>query len=400
MNQLFVEGIPVLKKIENHGFEAVFVGGSIRDYLLNKPLHDIDIATSAPPEVVQNIFEKTIPIGIEHGTVLVLYEEKSYEVTTYRVESDYRDYRHPDKVEFVSSLQLDLSRRDFTINAMAMNKSGEIIDPFQGQVHLQKRILKTVNEAEERFTEDPLRMMRALRFVSQLDFNLDEEALKAIRTHRFLLEKIAVERLAIETEKLWRGPALQKALSLLQETGVDGHLPIFKENTRLIDLARKYAKSAFHSLEEIVAFFHLLKEDISIEQWCKSWKLSKAVEKASKRLVSSFSYYKEKGIDAYCLYELDPSRIASFVHLTSLLTKSIVHEDDVRKRYEGLPIKSTKDLEIDGYDIVQAFPDIRPGPWITELLQEVERKVLFQQLPNNKEQIMEWVKKWNPQEKS
>lgn len=142
--KIFMQAMPVLKKLEDAGFEAYFVGGSVRDLLLNRHIHDVDIATSAYPEEVKELFEKTIDTGIKHGTVTVLFNRESYEITTFRTESGYQDYRRPDHVTFVQNLDEDLKRRDFTINALAMNTDGEVIDLFNGLEDLKKRVIRAV----------------------------------------------------------------------------------------------------------------------------------------------------------------------------------------------------------------------------------------------------------------
>ena len=147
----FKQALPIIDKIEEAGFEAYFVGGSVRDTLLNKPINDVDIATSAKPNEIKEIFPKTIDVGIEHGTVMVLWKDASYEITTFRTESTYQDFRRPDTVEFVRSLKEDLKRRDFTINALAMDRDGKIIDYFNGQKDLENNLIKAVGIPEERF---------------------------------------------------------------------------------------------------------------------------------------------------------------------------------------------------------------------------------------------------------
>jgi len=177
----FQKALPVLEKIENDGYQAYFVGGCIRDAMLHLPINDVDIATSAYPEEIQKIFPKHFDVGLQHGTVMAWYKGETYEITTFRTESDYQDYRRPDRVTFVRDLKEDLLRRDFTINAMAMDKDGEVKDYFHGQEDLQKGIIRAVGDPSERFHEDALRMMRAVRFASQLDFQIEECTLKAIK---------------------------------------------------------------------------------------------------------------------------------------------------------------------------------------------------------------------------
>ncbi|GAF39136.1 tRNA nucleotidyltransferase [Agrilactobacillus composti DSM 18527 = JCM 14202] len=187
----FVAGKPLLQTIEAAGFEAYFVGGAVRDALLKRPIHDVDIATSAFPAEVKALFKRTVDTGIKHGTVTVLDHGAGYEVTTFRTESTYQDFRRPDSVTFVRSLKEDLKRRDFTVNALAMTADGQIIDLFDGLADLKAKRLKAVGIAYERFHEDALRMMRAVRFEAQLDFKLAPKTSAAIRENHMLLTKIA-----------------------------------------------------------------------------------------------------------------------------------------------------------------------------------------------------------------
>jgi tRNA nucleotidyltransferase (CCA-adding enzyme) len=211
ITEVFTQAMPVLEKLEEAGFEAYFVGGCVRDLLLERPIHDVDIATSAYPEEVKETFAKSIDTGIQHGTVTVLYGGSSYEITTFRTESGYQDFRRPDKVTFVQNLDEDLKRRDFTINALAMNRQGEIIDLFDGLGDLKRRVIKAVGVAEDRFHEDALRMMRAVRFMSQLSFSLEEKTRQAIINNHELLSKISVERIREEFVKLALGKDSRQA---------------------------------------------------------------------------------------------------------------------------------------------------------------------------------------------
>lgn len=178
----FEEARPIMRAIEDAGYEAYFVGGSVRDTILGHAIHDVDIATSAYPEEIKKIFNHTVDTGIEHGTVMILDHGEGYETTTFRTESGYQDFRRPDEVTFVRSLKEDLKRRDFTINALAMRENGEVIDLFNGLDDLDNHIIRTVGEAYERFHEDALRMMRAVRFAGQLNFKIEQKNI--IRNYR------------------------------------------------------------------------------------------------------------------------------------------------------------------------------------------------------------------------
>ena len=190
--------IHILNTLERSGYEARLVGGCVRDTLLHRRPNDWDVATAAAPEAVTELFESTVPTGIRHGTVTVLYGGSACEVTTYRVEGAYSDHRRPDSVRFTSRLEEDLSRRDFTVNAMAMDASLALTDPFGGREDLSRRLIRCVGDARERFTEDALRMLRAVRFAAQLDFALDSAALEAIAGCAPLCSALSPERVAAE----------------------------------------------------------------------------------------------------------------------------------------------------------------------------------------------------------
>lgn len=191
----------ILQTLEQAGHAAYLVGGCVRDYLLDKTPDDFDICTSAMPEETMGLFARCIPTGIAHGTVTVLYDGMQAEVTVFRRESAYSDHRHPDGVEFTSDLTEDLSRRDFTINAMAMDRQGNLHDPWGGQADLQAGILRCVGDPEKRLREDALRMLRGLRFSAQLGFSIEENTLRAIIKNAPYCRYVAAERIQVELTK-------------------------------------------------------------------------------------------------------------------------------------------------------------------------------------------------------
>ena len=191
----------IVKGLCAAGFPAYYVGGCVRDTLLNRPIHDWDIASQALPEDVMHLFAHCVPTGLKHGTVTVLLDGVSAEVTTYRLDGAYHDGRHPDGVRFVRSLADDLARRDFTINAMAMDADGNVTDLFGGRDDLARRCIRCVGDPETRFREDALRMLRAYRFAAQLGFSLDEQTQAAIRRCAPLCATLSRERVREEAEK-------------------------------------------------------------------------------------------------------------------------------------------------------------------------------------------------------
>ena len=191
----------IIRTLEDAGFSAYAVGGCVRDYLLGQIPKDIDLTTSATPEMVKELFPKTFDTGIEHGTVTVLWYGTGYEVTTFRTEGKYSDHRRPDHVEFSRSLEEDLSRRDFTINAMAYHPSKGLIDLFHGKEDLEKGIIRCVGKASERFEEDALRMLRAIRFAARFGFRIEEETVQAAVQRASTISFVSRERIWDEIRK-------------------------------------------------------------------------------------------------------------------------------------------------------------------------------------------------------
>lgn len=208
-------------RFKSIGKKAYIVGGALRDALLKRPLSDYDIATDASPEEVISLFRRVIPTGIKHGTVTVFLRSRKVEITTFRTEEGYSDGRHPDKVHFTSSIEQDLARRDFTVNAMAWDILGrELVDPYGGRADLSRRLIRAVGDAEERFAEDGLRPLRALRFSAQLGFSLEEKTLAAIPGAIERYRMVSAERVRDEFSKILLSPRPSAGLRLMESTGL------------------------------------------------------------------------------------------------------------------------------------------------------------------------------------
>ncbi|MCR5358065.1 MAG: CCA tRNA nucleotidyltransferase [Lachnospiraceae bacterium] len=209
----------IINKLTDEGFEAYAVGGCVRDSLLGKEPNDWDITTSASPLQVKSLFRRTIDTGIQHGTVTIMFGNEGYEVTTYRIDGIYEDGRHPKQVTFTKSLEEDLKRRDFTINAMAYNDEAGLVDLFGGLKDMENKVIKAVGDPVERFNEDALRILRAVRFAAQLDYEIDEKTLEAVGELKDSLKLISAERIRMELQKLLTSKHPEKLL-ILYETGV------------------------------------------------------------------------------------------------------------------------------------------------------------------------------------
>ena len=204
----------VLERLEHHGFEAYVVGGCVRDSLMGRTPKDWDVCTNALPDEVLRVFRKfhVIKTGLKHGTVTVMVDHQPVEVTTFRIDGAYTDNRHPDSVNFVSRVEEDLARRDFTINAMAYNPRRGLVDAFGGREDLDARAIRCVGEPDERFHEDGLRILRALRFAARYDFNIETETAHSIRRNRHLLSNVSAERIFTELKGILAGEGVLSML--------------------------------------------------------------------------------------------------------------------------------------------------------------------------------------------
>lgn len=397
MNEPFRRALGIIRTLKQHGYEAYFVGGSVRDYLLNRPIDDVDIATSALPEEVMAIFPKTIPVGLKHGTVVVLHDGVPYEVTTFRTEGTYENYRRPESVTFVRSLYQDLERRDFTMNAIAMDDTGQFIDPFAGQAAIEKRIIRTVGAAEDRFSEDALRMMRAIRFVSQLGFQLEEKTKEAMIEQASLLTHISVERKTVEFEKLMAGPFAARAFSLLVETNVFMYLPGLAEKREALQQLSNYEWPALTSAAERWSFLlyalHIEHASSFLRQWKLANRLIKDVQTILHALsiVRSFADWTRER-----LYEIGAAAALSAEAVRSLVNGEKGEENiqALRDQLAALPIRTRQDLAVTGKDIIDWYGR-KGGPWVEEALRQLEQAVLAGIVENEKERMKAWLIPWN-----
>ena len=391
----FIQAVPVLQLIEKSGFEAYFVGGSVRDHILGREISDVDIATSALPEELKQIFPKTNDVGIEHGTILVHYKGGHYEITTFRSEQNYSDFRRPDKVSFIRSLPEDLQRRDFTMNAMAMDKEGKIIDPFAGKEAINKKKIVTVGNPDERFGEDALRMLRAVRFQSQLSFSIENHTLESLAAHCHLLENIAVERKTVEFEKLLLGPGRVEAVQLLAKSGVIQYLPGLKGHCDEVIRFSNHLRGNFQLAESwVLLVFILGLKDKEIDGFLREWKLPVQRIKRIKQIHSLLVYRLQNEWSLESVYKagLQEAISAEIVYSSLQNIDAAIHT--IKELQERLPIKHRKELNVTGNDVM-VWLDKHPGPWLREILEEIEISVIYGVVPNEKEKIKEWLSAFN-----
>ncbi|MCR1900696.1 CCA tRNA nucleotidyltransferase [Ligilactobacillus apodemi] len=387
--QEFIETLPVLEQIRQAGFEAYFVGGSVRDTLLGLPIHDVDIATSAYPAEIKDIFERTVDTGIEHGTVMVLDHGNGYEITTFRTESGYQDFRRPDKVEFVRSLKEDLKRRDLTINALALAPDGTVIDLFSGITDLENKVLRAVGQPEERFFEDALRMMRTVRFASQLGFSIETDTFAAIAKNAHLLEKIAVERIHVEWVKLLLGQDLKQGVTVFLKTELYRYCPGLAQQKE--NLAKLLELDEFQLADELACWSLLCYLcDFSIsdaKKFLKSWKTSNEIITEVTNVLTLLKHADEPTIDPFSCYKAKEKATQTAADLAEILQLKLSKETLITT-YEQLPIKDKAQLTINGKVLIEKL-SLKPGPILGKVLNILEHEVVLGNLPNQPEVLLQ-----------
>lgn len=380
---IFQPARPILARIEEAGFEAYFVGGCVRDTILHDPIHDIDIASSAYPSEIKQIFHKTVDTGIEHGTVMILDHGQGYETTTFRTESGYQDYRRPDKVSFVRSLAEDLKRRDFTINALAMKEDGTVIDLFDGLGDLKRHLIRAVGDPQARFHEDALRMMRAVRFASKLDFDIDQTTLQGIHDHAALLEKIAVERIQVEFEKLLMGQNPARGLKTFLSTKLYAYCPGLKNQAEVLQqLAAKDQWGLEHVDSAWAALtwpMHLSLNDQT--KFLKSWKLSNQLIKNVNAINQFLDDLAQGQANNLSLFKCGRYNLVCAIETAKLLGLA-VDEQQLLTAYQNLPIKDSHELAINGGQLLKATA-IKPGPQLGQLIKQLTNAVIEGRVANS-----------------
>lgn len=431
----------IIETFYNNGYEAYMVGGCIRDALLSKNPKDYDIATSAPPSITESLFEKTIPTGIKHGTITVLINNEPFEVTTYRTEGNYKDNRHPEEVSFVTNIKDDLSRRDFTINTFAYNEKEGLKDYFNGIEDLKNKIIRTVGDSNTRFNEDALRMLRAIRFSSQLGFSIEEKTLNAIIRNKSLIKNISLERIRDELSKILLSDNPRKGFLLLKECGIldiiipeltpsidfnqrnkyhhedvfnhslsvlentpkdltlrlaalfhdigkpecffldeKGNGRFFGHNNVSSDITKKILKRLHFDNKTIKNVSLLIKEHMNV--------LDNPSEAAIKRLINRVSLE-----NINLLFSLQEADIKSLKDFSIPLNKLNIMKYMANKIINSKEPLSVKDLSIDGSDLINNL-SIKPGKIIGDTLNHLFKLVLENPKLNNKEYLLKEAKEY------
>ena len=372
----FKGAIDILKIFNRNGYEAYFVGGCVRDYLLGEEFSDIDITTNALPEEVKKIFRKSIDTGIQHGTVTILVNGEGYEVTTFRTEDKYTNHRAPEKVEFVSNLREDLDRRDFTINAMALDSNGKLYDYHKGESDLTCKVIKTVNNPNDRFYEDALRMLRAFRFSSKLGFEIEKDTLEAIKKNAELIKFVSIERIVNEFKKLLSGKGNLRSLELLLDSKLNTYIPFLEE----IEIIQDFSKYSFCQSLYILSKINDISFDI-----LKELKLSNKEVKLIKEFDKINTDFVRKIPLELILYKYNFEDVVFIAEYFSYNNRNNIENCK-------LTINSFDEVDITSQEIISTIGE-KPGPWIKSVVSELEHEILLNRLDNNRKDILDFLSK-------
>ncbi|KOP63807.1 tRNA nucleotidyltransferase [Bacillus sp. FJAT-18019] len=400
----------VIRTLLRHGHEAYWVGGCVRDEYMGRRVSDMDITTSALPEVTCSIFPKVIPTGIKHGTVTVLMGEQAFEVTTYRVESGYEDHRHPTEVSFVREVKEDLRRRDFTMNAMARGINGTWVDPFDGRADIDKGLIRCVGDARLRFREDALRMVRCIRFASVFGFSIAPHTWRGILSERDTIGWIALERIRSEFEKIMAGPSPLRGLEMFVRSGLHARMKVpfpytghDKDTIAAIDRIEPEQSWIRWSLL-------LLSCGISAqeaERLLRSWTFSNRQREAIVKLLKLHESYMQLPGDREAHSRIDWIRLvlaqgAEAAHSWLRMQKALketgsasISWDRIKQLerwQQDLLIRSLKDLAITGSELLEALGK-SGGPWLGELLGQLLEKAAAGDINNDKESLIDEAKR-------
>jgi len=378
MKEYLEKGKLIISKLKSAGYEAFFVGGFVRDRLLKIVSTDIDITTSATPSQVINLFGNVKETGKKYGSVTVLIDKYKFEVTTFRSDGVYLDNRHPEEVTFSKDIFDDLSRRDFTINAITMDENEKIYDYFNSKQDLENKTIRTINEPKERFREDSLRILRAFRFVSKLGFKIEENTLMAINELNYLIRNVSIERVMVELEKIFIGKYRNDALKYLISTETSKHLYGLEEGLEYIG----GINTKLSPLETFIICF--IFDDIN-----DVWRFSNKNARLIKQIIDLHEVTKNDIFNKFIVYvnKLDACL------LTNKINVVLGYNDQealIRKLESELPIKDVCDLNFKGQDILWLTP-LRKKSWIGRIVDDLKYNVIMGNLPNDYDILKEYA---------
>lgn len=390
---LFELAKPILEHIQENGFEAYYVGGSVRDYVMGRDIHDIDITTSATPDEIESIFSHTIPVGKEHGTINVVYNHENYEVTTFRAEDDYLDHRRPSGVTFVRDLYEDLQRRDFTMNAIAMDTEYKLYDYFGGQQDIDNRIIRTVGLPEERFQEDALRMIRCLRFQSQLSFEIADDTFEAMRIQMADIKFLSIERIVIELTKLIRGINVAQSFKHLKTLNAFNYIPYFDHlEMNKININEPIDLELFIAIVSVK-----FDKNMSVKPLKLSNRQLREIQQYKQIIMTLPNIVTKEQLKMF-VYDYDKKLIENVLSAAEILMENdiqghqplIVNHQSINEISHQLPMNSRKEMSVNG-GVIMSHLNKKSGPWLKDVLRQIEIAIVTDKVSNQETEILKWV---------
>ena len=355
--------LKLLKEITNHSYKAYIVGGFVRDYILGIESNDIDITTNATPKQIREIFEDSCLPNEDYGSVTVIQKGIRFEITTFRIEIEYINNRKPVQIEYINDLYTDLTRRDFTINTLCINKDGEIIDLLDGKKDIDDKIIRTIGDAYNKFEEDSLRILRAVRFATILGFSLSPEVKEAIEKTKHLLKKLSYFRKKEELDKIFTSPNYKNGIQLLLELGLDKELEI--PNLNKVLETKTTSLIGIWSILNVIDKYPFNKNELEL------------ITDVNKVLEFDNS-------DPLILYKYGLYINSVAGEIKGLDTK------EINEKYYNLPIKSRKDIDIDSKTIMNTL-NKSGGSYLKDIYNDLEEKIITNKLNNKKEDICNYI---------
>ena len=355
--------LKLLKELTSNGYKAYIIGGFVRDYLLGIESNDIDITTNATPKEIKEIFTDSCLPTEDYGSVTVILKGIRFEITTFRKEIGYINNRRPAEVKYIDELYPDLLRRDFVINTICMDENGKIVDYLRGVEDLNNRVIRTVGDAKKSFTDDALRILRAIRFATILNFRLSDDIIVAIKETKHLIKKLSYYRKKNELDKIFTSSNIKIGVKLLLDLGLDKELEL-NNLSKLLDT----------NTTSLIGIWAILDVDSKYP-----------FNKNEKDLINDIRIvYNLNNMDPYALY-----KYGLYVNSVAGEIKNL----DIKKiteSYANLAIKSKKDIDIKAEDIMHLL-NRKPGKYLNDIYDDIEREILYRRLLNKKSEILNYI---------
>lgn len=361
MINLLEKALELLKIFENNGYEAYLVGGFVRDYILKRASVDVDICTNATPKQIQEIFKDVRLPFEQYGSVHLIYKKVNFEITTYRMDLEYNNGRRPSKIMYTDKLSIDLKRRDFTMNTLCMSSKRKIINMFNGLDDIKRKVIKMVGDPNKKLKEDPLRILRAIRFATELNFKIDDELKRAIIKNKALVNNLSYYRKKEELNRIFSSSNASSGIKLLKKFGLSNYLGI-NVNRRIINT------------NDPIGIWVQVSPCIKYEFTSNEKDYMNSILRVLKdKSINDFELYNEGNYVCYIAAQILG-----------------INANNLYDRYDMLPIKKQSDIKINGKDIIELI-NPKDKSIVKVILKDIEKKIIERKLFNEKDIIEKYI---------